>query len=1783
MSTYSSIRIYISSNASILPKGFYDIIGYVGEEIIPSSGFYNIDNINTFPVVQSGIRYYKLIYYSSDGYRPTSLDNSESLHLLVQDIAVPIYQSTRDDAHLLTSADYPINANIGIIDISNLYLAYREYTMDVYQDYAIKNVGTIYDSNNIIDVIDSDFVLVPTNTDEISITPEEGLVESLHTFTLTFQTEVLEINRELINKISLYDGNTNNIAISVDVNSINQTSSTTVTFSLLSNITSPSTYYLYLPTGLFYYSNGSNSAIAIFAYSIRATEGGGEIGEYIQNPTQGKELRVIKLTFPNISTVFGLSTITQISLTNGSVSESWDSGDVLSASGNVVTITLPNTYINSRAESVRYTITIPANTIAYTTLQYNNSPIILYYDLLPEGGDLPTGSDEYSVNFIPVSGNSVYSLSYLNIFIHLANRYGLVNVTDGRSLNEIFIKDYDGNTVGYVRRFEEKTPTTEGEHLLAEFDCSFDTIFNSSISYTITIPEGLFSITSVTSGVSTTLYNPEWTLTYNIIQENPDTGQGTDSISFYHNLIKVQGTEVSENIAFKVDDTIYINRSKLASISTWPILSITKYDEFGSPESKELLMPSPGDIINVSIRATYYNIDNVLVSTTNTIDYGYIAGDYNRYDVLKQLFREIGTSYPNYLKLHYSFTYNQQVLEYDVELQIIPNVLFLLFKNNQNLQRNVRIDLYSGSLTDIEYGCLLLTGEFDSVLSYDDAGTIKYVAELVPTTKVRTGNLSGIYNYKFGDNQPNGFGLYGENVFLTGNFYLNNGKSLMDISDDILLANGNIKEVEDGLKNLDTSVKATIEALTEKQENFEAGLDTSIKNYISTNKNAVLKIGLDYSLWSLGSAGIAMINPNATYDFDPISGNYTVNSDTVGDGDEYITLQGNKIQFSTYKMDYLKVEESEEEYMEVICTTISPELWIYPDKIYTPYITRSNSQDSVAFFLGYVKRLPTKTYTIAVTDDSKELLKYVRFASSEITDDNNFAANQDNNADSEYYTFSTYYLGTPGEYEEDYKVKLYRFDEENAKYVLVDATESIGNNTTIYYIPRVVTAGMFKDGKFNADYIEAKNLVAVDLNTVETVNDTERLKYKKNPKFKPYEPINQANWPVLQVSDNSPAKDANYVVVSGTTGKITAKGASINGTIIVGDDAEDSNSGQYVMLTDGVTDTKGLTSSSGLYLVAREWDEEVQRNTKDYIVARFNGAMDLNPTDSFTTPASLGDAQTDTASNSRTFTLNHTETAQRTWVPGSNSGGAQDILPSDDVVRDDKYINTPGTGTISGDNQGNSGGSWVEWTQWSTTYKCGTKTYYEEVQYLFEDSVNYSEIVVPAKSKVIMAVSSGSITIKVSYSQDTQKLPVASISAQFGILDTSTDNMANTLGSSYVLTKATDRSGETTSSIYTWGSITLQNDTNEAKTYKFGVKVRVNFSANDGNSLETKSTKFISSNYAQTESVGYVVTVSNFHASKGQEGFLTTLFGNGLTVGYNYRNYFTTYFVPNAETPKMVLDFKCSGTGMKFDNGAFSYYIFNKVIPAFITIIKGKIYPKVETITIDGYSSMQVVFYYFNGFTALSTYNNNSFYAYTTSTKYLVKRPPFVSNYYRESSGILWWHDPGEDHRGQVYNTANTDNNSGDSFFSCTYSAYLDLFIVAVSSGSVLIALGEKWNGLINNRKAFLQDTNTKIVATGIGKGEWSGYNTTNVPYGSLFPMIKPTFTNENGITCKDGSQFTLFKTTGSTGTVSYDGVDTSTPKICNAMQIDLADDSSFNDGSFYLDVDLCPNNFDVS
>lgn len=118
---------------------------------------------------------------------------------------------------------------------------------------------------------------------------------------------------------------------------------------------------------------------------------------------------------------------------------------------------------------------------------------------------------------------------------------------------------------------------------------------------------------------------------------------------------------------------------------------------------------------------------------------------------------------------------------------------FIYKKENSTFKYNgVKYDYYiQKELPEIEYiEGIQIEGESyygtlyptrNSIIQ-QDSGVYKHA--YTKTTKVRLGNLDGIYNEVFKTKQPYGFGLYGENVFLTGEFYLSNGQSVVEFTKD---------------------------------------------------------------------------------------------------------------------------------------------------------------------------------------------------------------------------------------------------------------------------------------------------------------------------------------------------------------------------------------------------------------------------------------------------------------------------------------------------------------------------------------------------------------------------------------------------------------------------------------------------------------------------------------------------------------------------------------------------------------------------------------------------------------------------------------------------------------------------------------------------------------------------------------------------------------------------------------------------------------------------------------
>lgn len=124
---------------------------------------------------------------------------------------------------------------------------------------------------------------------------------------------------------------------------------------------------------------------------------------------------------------------------------------------------------------------------------------------------------------------------------------------------------------------------------------------------------------------------------------------------------------------------------------------------------------------------------------------------------------------------------------YDIPKYKRKEIVYKSTKKNYYLQKEYVAEAPSITETIDGAQVTLYGTEYPTSTSLFEIKDKKYRHAYTKTTRVRVGNLDGIYNEIFGDKQPYGFGLYGENVFLTGEFYLSNGTSIVDFSEENIL------------------------------------------------------------------------------------------------------------------------------------------------------------------------------------------------------------------------------------------------------------------------------------------------------------------------------------------------------------------------------------------------------------------------------------------------------------------------------------------------------------------------------------------------------------------------------------------------------------------------------------------------------------------------------------------------------------------------------------------------------------------------------------------------------------------------------------------------------------------------------------------------------------------------------------------------------------------------------------------------------------------------------------
>lgn len=267
--------------------------------------------------------------------------------------------------------------------------------------------------------------------------------------------------------------------------------------------------------------------------------------------------------------------------------------------------------------------------------------------------------------------------------------------------------------------------------------------------------------------------------------------------SVFDNYSDIQYTNDGniKSITDKFNDIQY-NRTQVSyNVNT------NTYTDGISDDNSVLAVPQEGDdliqmgnIFNVERQNAVY-----ITSTDSTGPYIDILSGLNRPDysvlyntpkwaVQKALIKNINGIYQKgYASNYFRQTSNPGSVNPDISSTISKNTPLIFYQTKdvtQVLINDGEVQEISQEILDnpSEYGYFLT--EIPTLNSEITVIDSKYQLNYTKITKVRLGNLSGIYNETFKEKQPYGYGLYGENVFLTGEFYLNNGQSVAEFSPD---------------------------------------------------------------------------------------------------------------------------------------------------------------------------------------------------------------------------------------------------------------------------------------------------------------------------------------------------------------------------------------------------------------------------------------------------------------------------------------------------------------------------------------------------------------------------------------------------------------------------------------------------------------------------------------------------------------------------------------------------------------------------------------------------------------------------------------------------------------------------------------------------------------------------------------------------------------------------------------------------------------------------------------
>lgn len=394
--------------------------------------------------------------------------------------------------------------------------------------------------------------------------------------------------------------------------------------------------------------------------------------------------------------------------------------------------------------------------------------------------DVEEGNADYSFGSTPSAG-VVSSLSSLSI-----------NVTTSQSVkrkldvSDIIFNTPDGRQT--ITGSMEINPKGSGNNKY--FNLTLPKVYTTKGNYSLTFPEGFFIIGAEDSR--------SFTLNF-YIKSNDQSESDDHSETFGGLLAYAKNTKRT-----RIKDTVIIAEENGFNPSVYLTPSVYYIDSAGDYKV----------VSDAIVGLTYKYSDQEGTHTGMLESIPYRQG----FDITKELlpieartFEAIVTI--RFLDLTVTKHFSLEFVDIESYDSIIENSEY--FYKATDLTKNFQ---------EIKavYGCSKVTG-FEVVQTIQDNDGIQHkLCDDKIFDVLRLGNLENVYNDKFGKKQPHGYGLYSENVYLTGEFLLSNGKSLLEISDTITAAVGDIERVQALIaqtrSDLLESFKQTVQSLNDSLE-----------------------------------------------------------------------------------------------------------------------------------------------------------------------------------------------------------------------------------------------------------------------------------------------------------------------------------------------------------------------------------------------------------------------------------------------------------------------------------------------------------------------------------------------------------------------------------------------------------------------------------------------------------------------------------------------------------------------------------------------------------------------------------------------------------------------------------------------------------------------------------------------------------------------------------------------------------------------------------------------------